>query len=140
LVSDPSQEPYGKYGRLLQQVRRRATKIERERLQLGSGEQVLVTERVRYRGGVPFLYEKACLAMGRLARTDLGDVGNYCLTDLARQCGARLGRGRDHMSVARAGQMVAEQLGVEEHTSLIRIERTVYTPDGLPVEWQVGFC
>jgi DNA-binding GntR family transcriptional regulator len=140
LVSDLSKEPYGKDGRLLQQVRRPATKIERERLQIDSGGQVLVTERARYRGGVPFIYEKACLAMGRLARIDPGNVGNYCLTDLARQCGARLGLGRERVSLTRAGPVVAEHLGVAVRVLVIRLDRMVYTPDGLPVEWQVGFC
>jgi len=139
LVSDVSREPYGK-GRVLHQVRRCATKTERERLQLGNGERVLVTERVKYGGGVPFVYEQARLVVGRLVRIDPGFIGNYCLTDFARQCGARLGLGQERVSVARAGQVVAERLGVERHAWLIKIDRMVYRPDGLPVEWQVGFC
>jgi GntR family transcriptional regulator len=135
-----SEESHRGGARLLRQVHRRATEVERERLQLDSGERLLATERVRYRAGAPFMYEKACLAVGRLPSIRHGSVGNYCLTELARQCGVHLGLAREQVSAARASALVAKHLGVEPHASLIKLDRVVYTRDGLPVEWRVGLC
>lgn len=123
---------------LLRQARRRASKIERRRLQLDDGEQLLATERVRYRRGAPFMHEKAFLALSRLGGREIAGAGNYCLAELARQCGVGLGLAREGVTATRASSAVAKRLGIEPSAPLLRLDRVVFTDQGLPVEWRVG--
>ncbi len=125
---------------LLGQTRGAATAIERERLQLISGEMVLRTTRLRRDRARVFMYETAFLALGRLPGLDGADVGSYEISALARRCGVRLAQARERIAVAQAAPEVASHLDVAPLSPLLKLDRVIFTTGGQPVEWRVGLC
>jgi GntR family transcriptional regulator len=125
---------------VLSQATGLATPIEQQRLQLAPGEQVVRTARRRRNEARIFMHEEACLATARFPGLAGGEAGNYKITCLARRHGIRLGRASETVMLQEAGAEAAWLLGIGLRTPLLRLERTVFTIDGLPVEWRLGLC
>ena len=125
---------------LLAQMRGAATAVERERLQLNSGEMVLRTTRLSREQGRAFMYETAFLALGRFPGLEGADVGNYAILAIARRCGVRLNRARERITVVQASPEVASHLGVAPQSPLLKLDRVILAASGEPVEWRVSLC
>jgi GntR family transcriptional regulator len=125
---------------LLSQMTGTATPTEQRNLQLQSTEPVVRTRRRRRDGAGVFMYEEACLALARFPGLEGADTGNYRISGLAQQHGIHLGRACEKVTQQEASAQAAELLEIEEGTPLLKLDRTVFTMDGLPVEWRVGLC
>jgi GntR family transcriptional regulator len=113
---------------------------EQRELRLHPGETVLRTRRLRKQRGTPFLYEEACLAMSRFPAFRSGEAGDYDILALAWRHGFHLPRASEKVSLAKANPDVAVLLEVEPGTTLLRLERVIFSASGDPIEWRVGFC
>jgi GntR family transcriptional regulator len=125
---------------LLSQTSDLASPAEQRHLQLEPSEPVVRTSRRRRDEVGIFMLERACLAVSRFSGLTAADAGNYRISGLALQYGVQLGQASEKVTQEKASPEAAELLEVEPHTALLRLERTVFTVGGLPVEWRVGLC
>jgi GntR family transcriptional regulator len=125
---------------LLSQATGSATPVEQQRLHLAAGAPVVRTTRRRRNETRIFMHEEACLAAARFPGLASGEAGNYRITCLARRHGIDLGSASEKVMVQEAGEEAAELFGIEPRTPLLRLERTVFSIDGLPLEWRLGLC
>jgi len=125
---------------LLSQTSDLASPIEQRHLQLEPTEPVVRTSRRRRDETRVFMYEQACLAVSRFSGLAAEDVGNYRISELARRHGVRLGQACEKVTQQEASAEAAELLEVEPRTALLRLERTIFSVDGVPVEWRIGLC
>jgi GntR family transcriptional regulator len=125
---------------LLSQTSGAATPIEQRHLQLEAAEPVVRTSRRRRNETGIFMYEEACLAVSRFSGLAGADAGNYRISGLAQRYGVHLGHACEKVTQDKASAEAAELLEVEPDTVLLKLERTVFTIDGRPVEWRVGLC
>jgi GntR family transcriptional regulator len=125
---------------LLAQTTGAATPDEQRHLQLEPGETVVRTSRRRRNGTGIFMHEDACLAASRFPGLADTEAGNYRISSLAQNHGVHLGRASEYVMLEGASAHAAGLLDVEEGTPLLKLERTVFTIEGLPVEWRVGLC
>jgi GntR family transcriptional regulator len=117
------------------------SELERRELRLPPGETVLRTRRLRRQQGAPFMYEEACLAMSRIpGALQSGATGDYDILALARMQGVQLARASEMVSLVEASPDVATLLDVEPGTTVLRLERVIFSASGDPIEWRVGFC
>ena len=87
------------------------------------------------------MLERACLAVSRFSGLTAADAGNYRISGLALQYGVQLGQASEKVTQEKASPEAAElPRSGEPHTALLRLERTVFTIGGLPVECRVGLC
>jgi GntR family transcriptional regulator len=137
---DESGRPIGGEVETLRQTTRPADEIERERLQLGAGEMIARSERLRRERGRPLMYEEASLALGRFPGLEVNDIGAYRLLALAQRCGIHLILAEEQVSLAQATPIAAEHLAIEPGSVVLKLDRVVLTEDQRPVEWRVAFC
>jgi GntR family transcriptional regulator len=138
-LADESGKPIGGNFEVLQRTTRRADATEQKRLQLNSGEMVLHVARLQRDQGRPLMYEVVSLALSRLPGLDVADGGANLLT-VAQKCGVHLASAEEEVRLAQAPPAVAEHLGVEPGTILLKLDRVIYMDAGQPVQWRVGFC
>ena len=125
---------------LLWQTRGEATTAERDRLQLAAREPVVRTTRLRSLEGRALMYEMACLAIGRIPGLESEDVGNYDILELADSNGLVLGSTHERATLTEAAAEEARQLGIPRRMPVLKLDRVIFSADGLAVEWRVGIC
>jgi GntR family transcriptional regulator len=128
-------------GELLSQtVRPVAAGEEAERLQVDASEPVVWTKRLRRLNGRPFQVEERCLVVSRFPGLQASAVGDYKVIVLAQKFGVHLSRACEHARLAVATPELAALLSVDVGTSLLALDRVIFSGDGLPVERRIAFC
>jgi DNA-binding GntR family transcriptional regulator len=115
-----------------------ATTAKRLLLRLDDPQAVVVRIwRLRYNDdGRLLAYEEISMPSTRLPHdSDL----SLDLIDLARQRGLTLGRATEFVLRAPADPGVATHLGVAVGTKVVKLDRIVETPDGVPIEWRLTY-
>ncbi len=125
---------------LLAQAKAVATEIERQRLQLGAGEAVLRTTRLRRYKSQLFMHEEVVLAMSRFPGLDEKNAGTLRISALAQRHGIHLAKASERVTLEEASAQTAERLDVDLHTRLLKLDRVVFAAGGYPVEWRVAYC
>jgi GntR family transcriptional regulator len=117
-----------------------ASPEEQKRLQLAAPELIVRCQQVRHYEG-PFLFEQSSLATPRFLGLG-GDTLNepYRLAVLAQEHGVFVGGASECVEIAQATAVIAELLSVDPTTPLLRLDRIIYTLEGVPLEWRVGYC
>ena len=115
---------------------------EREgmRLRLRAHERVHRIRRVWSIEGVPYMLEDVSMPAKFFPRFATHEDASQHLAALAQQVGILLGRHDERISISAAAPDVATALQVEAATGLMRLDRVVYTLQGVPVEWRLGQC
>jgi GntR family transcriptional regulator len=116
-----------------------ASDLERDRLQLATGDEVYRVKRVRYYGGVAFLVEDAVLPAdlfpGLDARREVADE----IGALARGFGILVGNARERVYAASPATDVARILRTAPGTPVVVLDRVLLMMDGRrPVEWRIA--
>lgn len=118
-----------------------ASELERERLGLAEGQQVIRLRRVRRNDkGRPYIYEEACLPEQRFRGLTSGADAAGKIVDLAQQFGVVLGRGVEDVAATVASDEIAAKLAVAPGTPLLRLDRQLFSIEGWIVEWRVASC
>lgn len=113
---------------------------ELHQLKLDPGAKILRMTRVRSMRGKPFLLEFVSLPQSRFP--GLADVKTLPaqIATLAQQYGFIVSSAEEEVSVVVASDKTGLQLGIAPGTPLLKLDRTVYATDGIPIEWRSGFC
>lgn len=109
------------------------------RLHLSIGDEILEVKRVRINYKKPFLTE-TCILPARLFRVLPEDFPSYRLSVLAQQNGIIVGHAEESVTTAGASPADANDLGVSEGTSLLALDRVIYSNREEPLEWRSGRC
>jgi GntR family transcriptional regulator len=125
---------------LLAQAKAVAIEIERQRLQLGAGDAVLRTTRLRRYKSQLFMHEEVVLAMSRFPGLDEKNAGALRISALAQRHGIHLAKASERVTLEEASAQTAERLDVDLHTRLLKLDRVVFAAGGYPVEWRVAYC
>jgi GntR family transcriptional regulator len=117
-----------------------AKELECVRLRLTVADRVLRCSRRRSFQGRPYLVEDVLLPATLFP--GLGDEQYPAseITSLAARYGLLLGRAEERVNIGNASLDVAEALGVAVQTSLLLLDRVVFSLDGRPVEWRLAWC
>lgn len=108
-----------------------------EALGLGEGELVTRVTRIRLAEDVPVSFEYSYLPLEfgqRVAQENLELLPIFTL--LEDKYGVPLGEATYLIEAAPAGRAVAEALGLSRGAPVLAIERTTYSVDGLPVDFE----
>ena len=124
-------------GRILQRRRIRASKDIGAMLDVKTGTQLWMLERVRFTQGTPVGLQTSFIPFDLcpgLARQDLAALH---LIDLLREVyGVHLGSAREYVEPTVADGYAARHLGIRLRTPLFQIERTTYTVAGVIAEYR----
>lgn len=115
-----------------------ATTAERLLLRADDVQVVVIRiKRLRYAADDRLLsYEEVVLPSARLPHN--GNL-NLDIIELAQQRGLTLGRATEFVLIVPADTVVAPHLGVAIGTRVLKLDRSVETADGVPIEWRVAY-
>jgi GntR family transcriptional regulator len=125
---------------VLTQTTAAPTETEQRRLQLGAGDPVLRTTRLRRYKNQLFMHEQVVLAVSRFPGLEGEDAGAYRISALAQRYGIHLAKASERVTLEEATPQTAKGLEVEVRTRLLKLDRVVYASGGYPVEWRVALC
>lgn len=116
-----------------------ADAVTRERMKLADGDQIIKEVRVRELDGLPQVFEDISIAMTRLSGlTGLPREG-YRLASLAFEHGVLLGQAVEEICVKPLSVEIAVHLGTTEGTVGLKLDRIVYSTEGEPIHWRLGY-
>ena len=125
---------------ILEQSETTAEEGEIHHLQLAPGAKILKLTRVRSTGGKPFFLEQVSLPQTRFPGLSIDEPIPTQIAALAQRFGHMIAAAEEEVSATVAGKTTSSRLGVRPGTPLLKLDRTVYATDGLPVEWRSGLC
>lgn len=103
------------------------------------GAPVLRVVRVRQADGFGALYEKIVLSSRHFPDLTTADAIPD-IADLAERYGLSLGKASERISFVSVPADVAEHLGIEAGTGVVKLDRITETRNGEPVEWRVAYA
>lgn len=123
--------------------RKRASRLESAKLQLGVGESVIRIERIRKLNDHPTILETITLPSQPFA--ELGNVGACDLPNMLyelyeKKFGITIHSAEEHLRAVAASNHDASLLDLTIGTPLLEIERVAMTLDKLPVELRISRC
>ncbi|MDQ8729179.1 GntR family transcriptional regulator [Bradyrhizobium sp. LHD-71] len=115
---------------------------EREvrRLRLRLRERVHRVRRLRLTGGKPYMLEDIVMPTKLFPRLATHFDASQRLSVLAQQYGVSLGGGEERVTASGVAPDVADALEVEPATTVMRLDRVIYTLEGKPAVWRLGQC
>jgi GntR family transcriptional regulator len=108
-----------------------------DQLRLADGSEIVRIERVRLGNGQPILFDVSYLPVaigGQVAAEDLVHRPIYSL--LEDDYGIALGQAEYRIQAISASRAVARHLQIARGAPLLLIERTTYTVDGFPIDYE----
>ncbi|WP_295558347.1 GntR family transcriptional regulator [uncultured Hyphomicrobium sp.] len=126
-----------KRGRSIARVQ--ASVEEAARLGVRRGDELIRIERLREHQDETFMTE-VCLLPAKLFNRLPEDFGGYRLSALAQLNSILVGRADERVDIALANAQVASDLGVEEGTPLLRLDRVIFSDHEDALEWRVAHC
>jgi GntR family transcriptional regulator len=138
-AADGSAGPHG--SRLVDCRRGAASGRAAALLRLAPGEPVIEVRRVLTFSGAGVIHDRIVLPASVFGTLDASVIeawegSMYSLFEA--RFGVRLIRAEEHLTAVGAPPDVATELGVEERSPLLAVERVAYTYDDLPMEWRLG--
>jgi GntR family transcriptional regulator len=107
-------------------------------LGISKGTRVMRIERVRLADAVPMSFDETYLPLDigrKIVRNDLRVIPIFTL--LEEKYGVPLTEAQYRLEAAAASAPVAKALEVAEGTPIFRIERTSFTTDGKPIDYEM---
>lgn len=122
-------------GKVVELVRRPATVLEQQQLDLVRGAGVFFLIRVRLLDGEPVMVERTAYPerVGRLVTVDEAEAGS--LTETIEAHGFVFAHAEHTIDAVAASTTDAELLGVPRRSPLLRAQRRTSDPSGLVLEW-----
>lgn len=122
-------------------ARRRAWRVDRDRLSLPPKTDVLEVRRVRLIDGRPAIYEKVIMPLDIFPDIDKrDDLPNTLYSLYQTQYGISVIAAKEELRADAATAEDAEHLGVAEGTPLMHIDRLAMALENRPVEWRISRC
>jgi GntR family transcriptional regulator len=117
-----------------------ATDSEIAHLCLQRPDEVYRVRRFRSHNGRLYMIEDAALPAalfpGLVQQPSLADR----VVGLARHYGVLLARSQERVSIASPEKVITDALGHPAGAFVLRLDRVVFSRDGRPIEWRVGYC
>ncbi|GAB1583908.1 MULTISPECIES: GntR family transcriptional regulator [Phyllobacteriaceae] len=110
------------------------------RLRLRARDRVHHIRRVWMENGRPYMLEDVVLSARLFPGIKTHAEASQRLAVLAQQFGVLLGRGDERITISNAEPDVASALHVASGTAVMRLDRVIYTLQGVPAEWRLAQC
>jgi GntR family transcriptional regulator len=120
--------------------RRRATRLERERLGLTANEHVVAIARVRRVDDLPAIRETIVVSLKRFPDLDKTPIPNTIYALYQSRYGINIASASEELRAVAAGREDTRALNVAPGTPLLEIDRTAFDIDGKPVELRLSRC
>jgi GntR family transcriptional regulator len=117
-----------------------ASEAEGERLRLTAADRVYRIRRLRIDKGRPIMVEDVVLPAALFPSLRPAEAAARHILALAQQHGILLGRAEERIRIRMAMPAFATLLGVADDTPLLLLDRVIFTLDGRPAEWRLGYC
>jgi GntR family transcriptional regulator len=127
-------------GELLHQSSGAPSLLEQRVLQIGSDEPVARKRRLLSTADRPFAVEEACLALTRLPGLAADKVGDWNIICLAQRHGVHVARACEEVRLVPAAREIAAPLTVKPGTTLMELNRCVFSTDDAAIEWRRATC
>ena len=118
----------------------RATKAERERLELAASARVVRIRRLRELAGKPVIAERITLPARLFPHLEQGEIPNNLYGLYATRYGIAIARAQERLKAVGLDAEAAALLGVEPGLPVLRIDRLALSLGGDKVEWRVSLC
>lgn len=121
--------------------RRKATRLEADRLELATGAPVIRHVRVRAHDDRPFVYETLVLPealFSGLGRD--GKLPNTLYDRFQKEFGITVDHADEQIGTQAADGQAARMLDIAVGTPLMKIDRRTIAIDGAVIEWRVSLC
>jgi GntR family transcriptional regulator len=116
-----------------------ATEVECAVLQVRPTETVMRTRQIRQHKKRPLLVENTVIP-ARLFPRPPKEPSARGISVMAHENGLLLGRATEKVSIAHGNAEAAAALGLPPEQPLLKLDRLIFTLDGVPVEWRVALC
>ena len=126
--------------RELQREVRAATEVERQRLQLSGDASVIIFRRLREIAGKPVKTEYSRLPHEIYGDIEDLEVQDTTIENISVRRGVTLSLIDERVTIAAADEDVSAELQVPAQTSLLRLERIVFSSARRPIEWRICYC
>ena len=119
----------------------KASPEERKQLRLGKSARVLRINRVRTRGGKPFVVETISVHEALFPSLAAGgDVPNTLYDVYQKSHRVHVVRADERITAVAAERPTAKLLGIAKGTPLLKIDSIAFALGDKPVEWRVSLC
>jgi GntR family transcriptional regulator len=119
----------------------RATKAERQALDLGKDARVVRIQRTRTWRGRPFISETISLPDNLFpALGDRAEIPNTLYDLFHKDFSVLVARADERVTAIAADASTAAVLSIAEGSPLLKIDRKAFTLDDRVIEWRVSFC
>jgi GntR family transcriptional regulator len=127
--------------RLIECLRRRATRAEADRLKLSPSAFVIAIQRVRDLNETPVIFETIILPSARFPGFGQDDnIPNELYQLYEQEFGITIQKATENLRAVSASRNEARALGLTAGTPILEIDRLAETLDGTPVEWRISRC
>lgn len=126
--------------KLIQRTVNEPTPFEQGVLHVDPGALVVRKRRLLSTANGPFAVEDASLAASHLPGLHADAVGDWCATAVAQQHGVHVARACEEVRTAAASREIAALLAVEAGTTLLQLDRVMWSMDNVPIEWRRLSC
>lgn len=120
--------------------RRRATSLERKRLELEPDEYVVQITRVRLVNQAPAILETIAVPAKRFPDLEKRSIPNALYALYQSDYGVNVLSTNEELRAVAAGPDDARALGLEPGAPLLEIDRTAFDISGRPIEWRRSRC
>ena len=117
-----------------------ATDLECARLRLEPRSPVYRIRRVRLTGGRPYMADETSMPCEPFPGLAEKEHLSQHICVLLGQYGILPGQARERISAGAATPAVAATLGLASGSPIVVLDRVVFSLDGNPVEWRIGYC
>lgn len=116
-----------------------ASQEEASRLAVPRGEELIRVDRTREHLGKIYMTETTLLPARYFKRLP-EDLGTYRLSALAQLNGILLSYAEERVDAGTASADDAADLGIDEGTAVLKLDRVIFSDHEDPLEWRVGRC
>jgi GntR family transcriptional regulator len=114
--------------------------LECARLRLSNDDRVYRLHRRCLHDNRAYMVEDVALPVALFPGLADAQDPSDSVTSLARKFGVLLGKAEERISIGEASLEVAEALGIASASPILVLDRVVFTLDGRPAEWRMGWC
>lgn len=111
-----------------------ANDVEREKLKLSTGTQIIKMERIRYADDQPICFEVACIPYAVIAGLEKEEITHHFFQTLETH-GRKIGRSEQTVSSKNANQKLADYLKIKANSAILALTQVSYFIDETPFEY-----
>ncbi|MDR0300254.1 MAG: GntR family transcriptional regulator [Streptococcaceae bacterium] len=135
IISSQNKQPSSKivsYARVL------ANKVEREKLHLPAGSEIVKMERIRYADNIPICFEVACIPSSIISNFKKEDITHHFFATL-ESSGHIIKRSEQTIAAKNASQEIADYLNIKSASAILAVSQISFFNDDQAFEYVLSY-